>query len=140
MEGGSLKARLRPVGQPPVGLTVGQAARVGHDVAIALHDMHKEGFVHMDVALRNVLLDPSQQRAVLSDFGLTTRIGDRPPPVLPRVRDPLITDTLAVSPANDVFSLAVMLYHMVRVSCRCVGHARLINGWVCTCSGILTHH
>lgn len=55
-------------------LSVGGKLRIAEDVAKGLVYIHGEGFVHCDVAARNVLLDASF-RCMVSDFGRTHSLG-----------------------------------------------------------------
>ncbi len=69
--GGSFADRLECEG--PLGWQ--QAARYVADVAEALLEVHAHGIVHRDVKPANVLWDPARDEAVLTDFGLSVRLG-----------------------------------------------------------------
>ena len=99
-------------------LNAGEAALVGQDVCRALAAVHLAGFVHRDVKPRNIMRDRTG-RIVLMDFGTGQDIVDptgegrmniagTPPYMAPEV--------LAGQPAtvaSDVYSVGVLLYHLV---------------------------
>ncbi|MGH7538459.1 MAG: serine/threonine-protein kinase, partial [Gemmatimonadales bacterium] len=62
--GPDLAVRIRDRGP----LSADAAARLGRDVAAALHAAHRRGILHRDVKPQNILLDPDG-RARLTDFG-----------------------------------------------------------------------
>jgi serine/threonine protein kinase len=76
VRGGDLAARLRTSGPLPWD----EALALFGPVAGALDTAHRQGLVHRDVKLQNILVedapDPSEpERVFLSDFGLSKRIG-----------------------------------------------------------------
>ena len=64
--GESLRDRLDREGR----LTADEAARVLHELAVALAYAHARGVVHRDIKPENVLLDRETGRALLADFGV----------------------------------------------------------------------
>lgn len=62
-------------GKSPVEYSQELALSLLRDVAEALCEMHKNGFVHSDIKVSNILLDSDdgqdQVYAVLTDFGIT---------------------------------------------------------------------
>lgn len=97
---------------------VDDAVRITRDVCHALAAVHHAGFVHRDVKARNVMRDETR-RIVLMDFGtgLDVRL-----PEAERARDKAGTplymapEVLAggeESPGSDVYSLGVLLFHLL---------------------------
>ena len=70
VEGESLRARLRRVGELPVS----EAVRILRDVASALSYAHKHGVVHRDIKPDNVML--SDEFALVTDFGVAKALSD----------------------------------------------------------------
>ncbi|HUR20457.1 MAG TPA: serine/threonine-protein kinase, partial [Vicinamibacterales bacterium] len=114
VEGETLEQILKTRGP----LNAREAALVGEDVCRALAAVHAAGFVHRDVKARNVMRDHTG-RVVLMDFGAGSD-----PEGVPRtggvdlVGTPLYTapELLTGSPPSvrsDIYSLGVLLYHLV---------------------------
>jgi protein-serine/threonine kinase len=113
--GASLRPRLE---QAP--LPLAEVADIGARVATALHELHRQHVVHLDVKPSNVMFRPDG-RAVLVDFGLSRH--DQ----LPDLLDEELTVPLGTGPymspeqlhfvrrdpRSDQFALGVMLYHLV---------------------------
>ena len=85
------------------------------DVATGLTELHDCGIVHRDVYQENILLD--RERGLITDLGAARRLHT---PRGPRQRGPEIhwppeylTNYPGAGPAADVFSLAVLTYHVV---------------------------
>ena len=94
-------------------------ADIGHRVAFALHELHKQHLVHLDVKPSNIMFRPSGE-AVLVDFGLSRH--DQLPDLLeeefslPMGTGPYISPEqvqfVRNDPLSDLFALGVMLYHL----------------------------
>jgi nucleotide-binding universal stress UspA family protein len=112
--GASLRARLDEAPLP-----VDEVARIGARVAAALHDLHRQHVVHLDVKPSNILFRDSGE-AVLIDYGLARH--DHLPDLLdeefelPMGTGPYISPEqvqfVRNDPRSDLFALGVMLYHM----------------------------
>jgi serine/threonine-protein kinase len=109
-EGGSLAERLRREGALPVG----EAVRIGRELASALSAAHARSIVHRDVKPANVLFDASGA-VRLSDFGVAKLLDDdvtRTGAVLGTVAY-LAPEQVAGGPVDrrtDLWALGVTLY------------------------------
>lgn len=96
-----------------------EVADLGVRVATALHDLHRQHVVHLDVKPSNVMFRPDG-RAVLVDFGLSRH--EQLPDLLdedlpmPVGTGPYISPEqlrlVRNDPRSDLFALGVMLYHL----------------------------
>jgi WD40 repeat protein/predicted Ser/Thr protein kinase len=113
----------RPLGDPADGpLSATQVAAVVRKVALALGYAHARGVVHRDLKPSNILIDATGE-PVVTDFGLARRTGagdalvtrDGVPVGTPAYMSPeqVAGKSEAVGPASDVFSLGVVLYHLL---------------------------
>jgi hypothetical protein len=96
-------------------LSAREAALVGEDVCRALAAVHLAGFVHRDVKARNVMREQAG-RIVLMDFGTgraTDRTGDAGVEGTPLYMAPEVLAGQPASPCSDVYSVGVLLYHLV---------------------------
>jgi serine/threonine protein kinase len=113
--GPSLRARLDDAPLDPA-----QVASIGSRVAVALHDLHSQHVIHLDVKPSNVMFRPSGE-AVLIDFGLSRH--DQLPDLLaeqfrlPMGTGPYISPEqiwgVRNDPRSDLFALGVLLYHLL---------------------------
>jgi eukaryotic-like serine/threonine-protein kinase len=114
LPGQSLRARIDEAPLPPAEL-----ARVGVKVAAALHDVHSQHVIHLDLKPSNVMFRESGE-AVLIDFGFSRH--DRLPDLLaeqfrlPMGTGPYISPEQVLhirnDPRSDLFALGVLLYHL----------------------------
>jgi Tol biopolymer transport system component len=94
-----------------------EAALVGLALCRALAAVHAAGLVHRDVKARNVMREEGG-RIVLMDFGAgsdlaTTSTESIGPAGTPLYMAPEILDGARPTPAADIYSLGVLLYHLV---------------------------
>ncbi|NYG33603.1 protein kinase [Sphaerotilus montanus] len=100
-------------------LPIDEIASIGARVATALHDLHRQHVIHLDVKPSNILFCPTGE-AVLVDFGLSRH--DHLPDLLdeefnlPMGTGPYMSPEqvqfLRSEPRSDLFALGVMLYHL----------------------------
>ena len=112
--GDSLRERLA---HAPLALD--EVIEVGSRVASALHELHRQHLVHLDVKPSNILFRPDGT-AVLVDFGLSRH--DHLPDLLdeeftlPMGTGPYMSPEqvqfIRNDPRSDLFALGVMLYHL----------------------------
>ncbi|HYX65295.1 MAG TPA: bifunctional serine/threonine-protein kinase/universal stress protein [Burkholderiales bacterium] len=115
IEGESLEALLRGAGPLPAAV----AARYGAAVGDALHSLHAQGAVHLDLKPENVILRASGEAALI-DFGMAHHV--RVPDLLAEEKRFASGSAPYVSPEqvqglrsdsrSDLFALGVMLYEM----------------------------
>jgi serine/threonine protein kinase len=109
VDGGSLQRRLDQDG--PLGWQF--AARYVADVGEALLHVHASGIVHRDIKPANLLWDRRRDEALLTDFGVATRLAD----ARQMAGTPLFMAPEAFSgrctPASDVYGLAASLFTLV---------------------------
>ena len=113
IEGHSLRPRLD---QAP--LPIDEVIEIGSRVATALHELHRQHLVHLDVKPSNIMFRPDGT-AVLVDFGLSRH--DKLPDLLeeefrlPMGTGPYMSPEqvqfVRNDPRSDLFALGVMLYH-----------------------------
>ncbi len=114
IRGQSLRARLDEAPLDPQ-----EVASIGTRVAAALHDLHTQHVIHLDMKPSNVMFRESGE-AVLIDFGLSRH--DRLPDLLaeqfrlPMGTGPYISPEqirqVRNDPRSDLFSLGVLLYYL----------------------------
>ena len=113
IEGPSLRPRL-----DDAPLALDEVIEIGSRVATALHELHRQHLVHLDVNPSNILFRPDGT-AVLIDFGLSRH--DHLPDLLdeeftlPMGTGPYMSPEqvqfVRNDPRSDLFALGVMLYH-----------------------------
>ena len=112
--GDSLRARFDAAPLP-----LDEVVQIGAKVATALHDLHRQHVVHLDVKPSNIMFRPTGE-AVLVDFGLSRH--DLLPDLLdeefelPMGTGPYMSPEqvqfVRNDPRSDLFALGVMLYHL----------------------------
>ncbi len=94
-----------------------EAALVGQDLCQALAAVHAAGLVHRDIKAQNVMREDGG-RVVLMDFGAGLSLNDgraRPGSVTgtPLYLAPEVLEHGQASVRSDIYSLGVLLYHLV---------------------------
>jgi nucleotide-binding universal stress UspA family protein len=127
--GESLRARFDAAPLPPE-----EVAVIGGRVATALHDLHRQGMIHLDVKPSNIMFRASGE-AILIDFGLSRH--DKLPDLLdeefrlPLGTGPYISPEQVLhirnDPRSDLFALGVLLYHLATGE-RPLGNPGTIHG------------
>ena len=114
IHGKTLEQELREQGP----FDVDRVTRIGMDLADALSTVHRAGLIHGDVKTHNVMC-ASDGRTVLTDFGAGLELDEMP---FGESRDragtpvciaPEVAVGGAATPSSDVYSLGVLLYHLV---------------------------
>jgi nucleotide-binding universal stress UspA family protein len=119
IDGASLRPRFDAAPIPPA-----EVAQIGAKVALALHDLHRQHVIHLDVKPSNIMFRPAADGApgdaVLIDFGLSRH--DQLPDLLeeefelPMGTGPYMSPEqvqfVRNDPRSDLFALGVMLYHL----------------------------
>ncbi|HJV95176.1 MAG TPA: bifunctional serine/threonine-protein kinase/universal stress protein [Albitalea sp.] len=100
-------------------LPIVEVAEIGAKVAAALHDLHRQHVIHLDVKPSNIMFRDSGE-AVLVDFGLSRH--DHLPDLLeeefelPMGTSPYMSPEqvqfVRNDPRSDLFALGVLLYHL----------------------------
>ena len=119
IDGASLRSRFDDAPLP-----IAEVARIGAKVATALHDLHRQHVVHLDVKPSNIMfraaVDGRGGEAVLIDFGLSRH--DRLPDLLEEefelpmgtapYMSPEQVQFVRNDPRSDLFSPGILLYHV----------------------------
>ncbi|HKT18056.1 MAG TPA: bifunctional serine/threonine-protein kinase/universal stress protein [Stellaceae bacterium] len=112
IDGQSVKSLLEKTPLPP-----DEVVAVGAKVAFALHDIHRQHVIHLDLKPSNVILRSDQ--AVLIDFGLSRH--DQLPDLVQEAEGPVGTGGYIApeqilgnrsDPRSDLFALGVILYFL----------------------------
>lgn len=112
--GTPLKDRLAQTPLPPE-----EVAEIGAKIAIALHDLHRQHVIHLDLKPSNVILRESGEAALI-DFGLS-RHDQLPDLLAEEIEGPVGTGPYIApeqvlgdrtDPRSDLFALGVILYFL----------------------------
>jgi len=114
IEGKSLRARFDEAPLP-----IDEVVDIGIRVAIALHDLHRQHVIHLDIKPSNIMFRPTGE-AILIDYGLSRH--DKLPDLLaeefrlPMGTGPYISPEQVMhirnDPRSDLFALGVLMYHL----------------------------
>ena len=112
VQGETLDTALRRHGV----LNAREAVLIAEDLCQALSAVHRAGFIHRDIKAKNVMRERAG-RIVLMDFG-TGRSVNRPDVQgdvagTPLYMAPEVLDGEPATPCSDVYSLGVLIYHLV---------------------------
>jgi nucleotide-binding universal stress UspA family protein len=112
--GKSLRARF-----DDAPLAAEEVAAIGARVASALHDLHRQHVIHLDIKPSNIMFRPGGE-AILIDYGLARH--DKLPDLLaeefrlPMGTGPYMSPEQVLhirnDPRSDLFALGVLLYHL----------------------------
>ena len=126
LKGRTLDAIVRERGA----FTAEGAAQIGIQVCRALTAVHQSGLVHRDIKAHNVMLE-DDGRVVLMDFGAGVEVGAGQTTVregTPLYMAPELLEGSAPAPASDLYSVGILLYHLVTagypVTGETLGHIR----------------
>jgi nucleotide-binding universal stress UspA family protein len=129
IEGPSLKTKLDHLPLP-----YDEVAAIGAHVATALHDLHQQHVIHLDLKPSNVIM--RGDKAVLIDFGLSrhTQLPDLPAEEIggPIGTGPYISpeqlEGVRNDPRSDLFALGVILYFLTTGE-RPFGDPQSVRDW-----------
>jgi serine/threonine-protein kinase len=112
--GGSLEDRLREEGALPIG----EALRIGAEVATGLDALHRGGLVHRDIKPSNLMLY-KDGRAAITDFGLAKgpayTVLTKPGQVMGTL-DYLAPELIrgeAATPSTDIYAFGCVVYECI---------------------------
>ena len=122
VRGATLEELLRTRGP----FSAAEAALIGKDVCRALAAVHGAGLVHRDVKANNVIREAGG-RVVLMDFGLVHGHGDAGEwqgrmAGTPLYLAPEVFRGVEATSSSDIYSLGVLLYHLVTDDYPIKGH------------------
>jgi serine/threonine protein kinase len=101
--------------------TVGEIIAIVSKVARGLQKVHDLGIIHRDLKPDNIMIDPDGDPIVL-DFGLARRVNEEVQVTMsgvligtPAFMSPeqVDGDPLKIGPATDIYSLGIVLYHLL---------------------------
>jgi serine/threonine-protein kinase len=124
VHGQTLEEQLREHGP----FELERVVRIGIELSAALATVHRAGLIHRDVKAQNVLCD-GDGRLVLTDFGAGCELEEdasdqvRELAGTPLCVAPEVLGGQPATPQSDVYSLGVLLYHLVTGTYPVVGRS-----------------
>ena len=112
LEGPTLHALVRS--RPKKRLGIDDTLRVAIHLGAALHCIHRQDLVHLDIKPSNVIV--TRGRPVLFDFGIARRLEEARPDKVTGTEPYISPEECllgAVTPAADVFGLGVTIYELL---------------------------
>jgi serine/threonine protein kinase len=115
IDGETLEAEVRAHGT----FSQAQAMEIGEAMCQALAAVHRAGFIHRDVKARNVMRERDTGRIVLMDFGTGRELERELASLTFELAGtaiymaPELLENLRASKASDVYSVGVLLYHVL---------------------------
>ncbi len=112
-----------------------QVSRIGSDLAAALDAACSAGVVHRDVKPENVLLEPTNGRALLADFGIARAIAENAADVstgagvaigTPAYMSPEQAAGEDIDGRSDLYALGIVMYEMLTGSPPFTGPNRVV--------------
>jgi TolB-like protein/tetratricopeptide (TPR) repeat protein len=105
---------LGQLAQSTHGLSPREVARIGLELAQAVEAVHGAGLIHGDIKSGNVML-ADDGRVVLMDFGTSREVQDRPGDLAgtPLFLAPELLKGEPATPRSDIYSVGVVLYHLL---------------------------
>jgi hypothetical protein len=129
---------VMPVCNPiPLKLSLAELVKIARDCLLGLAHIQKQGFVHLDIKIDNILLDPDYG-AVIADFGVSGRMnsngmvnafaaGGTEGYMAPEVVDSINTKTDFYGGTSDVYSLGVTLQNLLPACSEPIPRGGLLN-------------
>jgi serine/threonine protein kinase len=101
--------------------TIAEAVALGRKIALAMHELHRNGTMHRDLKPANIMLRPDGE-PIIMDLGLArsisgddrvTRTGSMMGSPAYMAPEQVEGDPEQMGPASDIFSLGVILYELI---------------------------
>jgi len=116
--GGTLAGLIENLTQP---LPIRKAVVIARKLALGMAAAHEQGVIHRDLKLQNILIDKVSREVLITDFGLARLAGQSRVTVdgavfgTPAYMSPEQARGVqdGVGPLSDVYSLGVILYHLL---------------------------
>jgi serine/threonine-protein kinase len=113
MEYNSLRHYLRQVGR----LSLSEAIRIAHEVALALKELHEMGMLHLDLKPENILFKDKDRKIIkLGDLGASKVYAGRSVEISQfslAYSAPEVLMNKAATDKADVYSLGLIIYEML---------------------------